>query len=64
MGQLRVRSLGYSLKVAEISTWTKEEDAADRSAGVLACSWAYIACEISAPIVAAACSCILSVAWV
>ena len=64
MGQPLTHQLTHNLKVAEISAWTKEEDAADRSVGVLAAALTYIACEIRFPIVAAACSCILSVAWV
>ena len=49
---------------AKSTAWTNEEDAADRSAGILLGAFDHIACEIRLPIVAAACSCILSVAWV
>ena len=64
MGQILTHTPTHNAKGAEISARTKEEDAADHSAGVLARSLAHIACEIRFPIVAAACSCILSVAWV
>ena len=64
MGQILTHTPTHKSIVAKISAWTKKEDTADSHGGVLTVQLCYIACEIRLPIVAAACSCILSVAWV
>ena len=63
MGHSQTHTPTHDPTGAKSTAWTNEEDAADRSAGVLLCAVAHIAREIRLPMVAAACSCILSVAW-
>ena len=64
VGQIVTHTPTHNAKGVKISVWTKEDAPPSKSAALLLFTPLYITCEIRLPIVAAACSCILSVAWV